>query len=244
MSEQRRTKGYFGAVEWSLWLGSMAAIIAAYCLFDRQNVLNLTASLTGVTSLIFAAKGNPISQVLMIIFSILYGVISYGFGYYGEMVTYLGMTLPMAVTALVAWLRNPFEGKRSEVAVARISGSELAVMAVLTAAVTAVFYFVLQRWGTVNLPMSTLSVATSFAAVYMTYKRSPYYAVAYAANDIVLIVLWSLAAAQSREYMSVVVCFAAFLANDIYGFISWRAMERRQRMSKEHKAAQQTPDSE
>ena len=37
-----------------------------------------------------------------------------------------------------------------------------------------------------------------------------------------------LAAFENVSYLSVVVCFAAFLANDIYGFISWRRMERRQ----------------
>ncbi len=43
----------------------------------------------------------------MIIFSLLYGIISYTFSYYGEMITYLGMTMPMAVFALISWLRNP-----------------------------------------------------------------------------------------------------------------------------------------
>ncbi|WP_288629266.1 nicotinamide mononucleotide transporter, partial [uncultured Ruthenibacterium sp.] len=75
---------------------------------------------------------------------------------------------------------------------------------------------------------STLSVTTSFIAVYLTYKRSPYYALGYAANDIVLIVLWILAARQNTSYLSVVVCFTAFLVNDIYGFINWCRMGERQ----------------
>lgn len=75
--------------------------------------MTLIASLIGVPSLIFCAKGNPVGQILMIVFSILYGIISYGFAYYGEMITYLGMTLPMAVFSLVSWLRNPYEDKPS-----------------------------------------------------------------------------------------------------------------------------------
>ena len=42
----------------------------------------------------------------------------------------------------------------------------------------------------------TLNVATSFLAVYLTFRRSPY--------------------------------FAAFLINDIYGYVSWQNMKRRQ----------------
>ena len=75
-----------------------------------------------------SAKGNAFGQILMIIFSLLYGVISYTFAYYGEMITYLGMTMPMAVLAVIAWIRNPYEGERKEVRVNRIGSRELAGM--------------------------------------------------------------------------------------------------------------------
>ena len=98
----------------------------------------------------------------------------------------------------------------------------------LTAAVTLLCYFILEFFHTANIIPSTLSVTTSFLAVYLTYRRNPWYAVAYACNDIILIVLWVLASLEDISYLSVVVCFIAFLANDIYGFINWRSMEKRQ----------------
>ena len=45
----------------------------------------------------------------MIVFSLLYGVVSFTFAYYGEMITYLGMTAPMALFALISWMRNPYK---------------------------------------------------------------------------------------------------------------------------------------
>jgi len=191
-------------------------------------MLTLSASLIGVTSLIFAAKGNPVSQLLMIVFSLLYGVISFSFSYYGEMLTYLGMTMPMSAAALVSWLRHPYEGNHAQVAIHRLSQREWGLMCLLTAAVTVVFYFILAAFHTANLLPSTLSVTTSFSAVYLTARRSPYFALCYAANDMVLMVLWILASFADLSYISVVVCFAAFLVNDLYGFLSWRKMERQQ----------------
>ena len=219
---------YFTKGEKLLWAVSAAAVIGSFVLFDRTNWLTLTASLVGVTSLLFNAKGNPIGQVLMVLFSLMYGIISWQAQYYGEMITYLGMTMPMAVFALVAWLRNPFGGNRAEVTVNRIGRGEWLICAILTVSITLLFYFVLRAFHTQQLFFSTLSVTTSFAAVYLTWRRSPLFAVAYAANDIVLIVLWCLASAQDRSCLSVVVCFAAFLANDIYGYLSWQRMARRQ----------------
>lgn len=229
----KRLTNYFTKTELALWFGSIILIITAFCLFDRESYLTLIASLIGVTSLIFAAKGNPVSQVLMIMFSILYGIISFSFAYYGEMITYLGMTLPMAVVALIAWLRHPYEGKKSEVQVNRVGKKDMVWAVILTVLVTAVFYFILEAFGTANIVPSTISVTTSFLAVYLTFQRSPYYALAYAANDIVLIVLWVLASMVDIHYVSVVVCFAVFLANDLYGFVSWRRMAKRQESGKE-----------
>ena len=221
-------RGYFSKGEKCLWLLSAAFIVGSFCLFDRQNYMTLCASLIGVTSLIFNAKGNPFGQLLAVVFSLLYGGISYTFAYYGEMITYLGMTMPMAVFALIAWLRNPYNGNRAEVRVNAISRREAGWMCLGAAAVTAVFYFVLAYFHTANLLPSTVSVTTSFLAVYLTFRRSPCFALAYAANDLVLIVLWTLASAEDIRYISVVVCFAAFFANDIYGYISWQRMKLRQ----------------
>ena len=224
----KKLTGYFSKAEIALWCVSVILIFTSFFIFDRVSYLTLIASLIGVTSLIFSAKGNPIGQLLMVLFSILYGIISYAFAYYGEMITYLGMTMPMAIVALAAWLKNPYEGNRSEVRVNEIGKREALFLCALTAAVTLAFYFILDFFKTANIVPSTLSVATSFIAVYLTFRRSPYFALAYAANDIVLIILWVMASVYEVRYISVVVCFAAFLVNDIYGYISWQRMKIRQ----------------
>lgn len=224
----KRAAEYFSGGELALWGGSAALIAASFFVFDRENVLTLLASLIGVTSLIFNARGNPAGQFLMVVFSGLYGVISYSFSYYGEMITYLGMTGPMAVVALVTWLRNPYGGNRAQVRVNRLGKGEAVFMLFLTGAVTFVFYHILAAFHTANLLPSTLSVATSFLGVYMTFRRSAFFALGYAANDVVLIVLWVLVACADISYISVVICFGVFLVNDIYGFVSWSKMQRRQ----------------
>lgn len=229
MKKAKSLLNYFSKFELILWASSLLLITVSFFLSKSSGYLTLTASLIGATSLIFCAKGNPFGQVLMIIFGLIYGFISFGFAYYGEMMTYVGMTVPMAVVALVSWLRNPYEAGKAEVRINRIKSTEVVFMLILTAAVTVAFYFILAAFGTANILPSTLSVTTSFIAVYLTARRSPYFALAYAANDVVLIILWVLASFSDISYISVVICFMVFLANDLYSFINWRRMERRQR---------------
>ncbi|MBQ3052259.1 MAG: nicotinamide mononucleotide transporter [Clostridia bacterium] len=221
-------RNYFSKTELILWSVSVLFIIISFCIFDRESYLTLSASLIGATSLIFNAKGNPIGQALMIVFSLLYGIISFTFAYYGEMITYLGMTMPMALFALISWLRNPYKENKTEVKVNSISKIEQILMWILTLIVTFVFFYILDYFNTANIVPSTISVTTSFLGVYFTFRRCPTFALAYAANDIVLIVLWVMASIYDVKYISVVVCFIAFLVNDIYGYISWQRMKRRQ----------------
>ena len=224
----KKLLNYFSKGEIVLWVSSVLLIVLSFLIFDRGSYATLCASIIGITALIFCAKGNPIGQVLIIIFSLIYGAISYSFSYYGEMATYLGMSMPMAVFALISWLRHPYKDNKSEVKVNSIRKREHLLMWPLTVIVTVVFYFILAYFGTANLIPSTLSVGTSFLAVYLTARRSPFYALAYAANDIILIVLWVLASLHDTSYVSVVVCFIAFLSNDIYGFVNWQRMKKRQ----------------
>lgn len=219
---------YFSPEEVLLWGISVFSIVVSYMVFDRGSILTLAASVIGVTSLIFNAKGNPFGQFLMILFSILYGIISYTFAYFGEMITYLGMTGPMALFSLISWLKNPYHGNRAEVQVNQLGKREIGGMFLLSIIVTWIFYGILDTFHTANLAPSLVSVTTSFLAVYLTFRRSAYFALAYAANDVVLMILWILAARSDLSYLSVVICFLMFLINDFYGFISWIKMQKRQ----------------
>ena len=220
---------YFSKTEWILWVSSIFIIIFSYLLFDHTNYLYVLVSIIGVTSLIISAKGNPIGQILMVVFSILYGIISYTYSYYGEMITYLGMTLPMAIYSLICWIKNPYNGSLSEVKVNNINIKEWIIMFIFTLFVTIVFSYILFYFNTPNLFFSILSISTSFIAAYLTARRSPYFAVAYALNDIILIILWVLASLKNNNYLSVVMCFIVFLFNDMYGFFNWRTMKDKQK---------------
>ena len=220
-------------IEWLIWSISVISIIVFFFVFGNTQYLYLVGSLIGATALIFVSKGNPVGQVLTIVFSVFYGIISYSFSYYGEMITYLGMTAPIAVWALISWLRNPYKGNKSEVKVNSLSRKEWCLFLTAAVVITVSFFFVLRALKTANLIISTVSVFTSFLAAYLTARRNRFYAVCYALNDIVLIIMWSMASYENITYLPMVICFVAFLVMDIYGFINWSIMNKKQREGEE-----------
>ena len=211
-----------------LWLGCVLSILLSSFCFWKGDVLSLIASLVGVTALIFLAKGNWIGQALTVVFAFLYATISYQTAYYGEMITYLCMTAPTAALAAIEWIRHPYQKGKDEVKVAGLDKKKIVTMILLGVITTIAFYFILKALGNASLPLSTLSITTSFCASYLMYVRSPYYAVAYALNDIVLIGLWIVASTSDIGYLPVVVCFVCFFVNDIYVFYNWKRMKKLQ----------------
>lgn len=213
--------------EWMLWFCSSIAIIIAFILPKDKDVLSLIASLIGATALIFVAKGLVIGQILCVIFSVFYGIVSFYFKYYGEMITYLCMSAPIALASVISWWLHPHKGSK-EVEVSKLSKKCKIALYISAPIVTVIFYFLLKELGNANLFFSTLSVTTSFIAAYLTFFRSSYYAIGYSLNDIVLIILWVSAAFKAPSSSPMVLCFIAFLANDLYGFYNWEKMRKRQ----------------
>lgn len=209
-----------------LWLSSIFVLTVTFIVNPNKDVLNYIATLIGVTSLILNAKGDALGQVLMVVFSILYGIIAFRFRYYGEMITYVGMTAPIAGMSVITWLKNPYSER--EVRISHMNLSKWVVLTVCTIVVTWIFYYILKYFDTPNLLFSTISISTSFVAASLTMLRSPYYAIFYSLNDVVLIILWVLATFENPSYYTMILCFFIFLINDIYGFYSWRKMRTRQ----------------
>ena len=219
---------YFSIFEWILWLGSIITVVIFFIVLKNPEWLYLVTTITGITSLIFLSKGNLVGLILSTIFSVFYVIVAINYRYYSEIITYSFMTLPITILSLIQWIKNPFKGNKSEVQVARLEKETYVNIVVAGAAISIIFYFVLTWLNTPNLIFSTISIFTSFVASYLSLKRSPFYALAYAANDIVLIVLWALATVKDLSYLAIVICFASFFANDIYGFFNWNRMLKRQ----------------
>lgn len=218
--------------EFILWSASISVITISFLLSTQKDLITIAASLIGVTALIFVAKGDVLGQILTVVFSIFYAVISFRFRYYGEMITYLGMTAPIAVMSVITWIKNPYKKGKNEVKIAKLTKRQTIILTLLTALITFIFYFILKYFNNANLFLSTVSIATSFSASALMLLRSPYYAIAYACNDIVLIALWIMAAIQNIAFVPMILCFVIFFANDMYGFYNWRKMMIKQSTDK------------
>lgn len=225
-----------------LWVAAFTAIMLTFFLTSSRDYMTLASSITGITMLMFIVKGNVVGQFLTVIFAVCYGIVSYFTGYYGEMITYLGMSTPAAIYAIVTWLRHPYKDSAS-ISVAKLNAKKLSIVGAISAVVTVAFFFILRALNTTNLAISTVSVAISMTAACFTILRSPYYGLAYACNDIVRIVLWALVAVSDSSCVPIIVCFSLFFVYDTYGFINWMIMRKKQNADTAEQPPQKTENN-
>lgn len=206
--------------ETCLCLISILVLILGFVFTEEKDVLNLVASIFGVVSLIYIAKGHLFGEILTLVFSILYAYISFKNRLYSELITYGFMYLPLTIITIVSWVKHPYKDQNT-VEISKVSIRKFILIILSGIVFTFIFYFILRALNTASLYVSTFSIFTSFVASGLVIFRSPFYALAFMVNDLVLIVLWTIATISNPVNIVILLTFIIFFFNDIYGFIAW-----------------------
>lgn len=216
----------FSLGEILLLAGSLIAEAVLFAFLPEKNWLSFSASLLGILTIIFMAKGNVLGHCLSIGFSVLYSMVSFREGYYGEMIAYLGINIPICLVAIILWIRNPSASGNNEVKIKKTGWKDLFIVLGLATPVAAAAFFLLYFLGTSNLVLNAASLYSCIIADLLTWRRSKYYAVAFCVNDAIIIAMWTIASLSNFSNIVMVGCFVIFLVNDLYGFIDWQRREK------------------
>lgn len=219
--------------DWSVFemilLTASPLIVLLVGIIFKNDVLTMMTSIVGIICALLLAKGLILGQFFGIAIVILYSIVSYKNGFYGEMLIYLIIMLPMYIWGIIEWLKHK-NGETKSVEVNSIKWKEWLIV-VLCSIVTFVgFYFLLKSLNTNELIVSTLSVVDNIFAIYLLARRSKYGFVSYIVNDLILIVLWGIPIIQGNLLLlAMLINPIVNLVNDTYGVINWNKMQRKQK---------------
>lgn len=219
---------YFTKREWLIWIGSILIISIFFFANKDKNWIVYIASLIGASALIFTAKANPVSNLLFVAFSILYAYNSYITSYFGEVFNFLCINMVLAIISYISWIKNLNKSNKSETTINNLSKKNIVLSLIISIFVTFVMFFVLKYLGTSNLIISTLSVGTNFFASTLMIQRCSYFSIVYAFNDIIVIILWSIASMEDISNLPNIIYFIITFINDIYIFFNWKKIKEKQ----------------
>ena len=200
---------------------SSITIVLIAGILSSSNLLTISCSIMGITCVITQAKGKLISQFIGFILVVLYSILSFQNKYYGEVLIFIFIMMPLFIVGIVSWIRN-INKETNTVVKNELSKKEWIVLLIISIILFVGLYYLLKYFNTQQLLISTLSMITSLFGTYLVARRSKYAFLFYMGNDIILLILWGLPVVNG-ELGLIPMIFNPIInfINDIYGWKSW-----------------------
>ena len=210
--------------EIALLLSSIIIVVVSG-IFTKSNLLTISCSITGILCALTQAKGKVISQFIGLLLVLLYSVLSFQNRYYGEVLIYIFIMLPLFVGGIISWIKN-VNRETDTVNKNELKRVEWIVLTIVASITFIGLYYLLKYFNTSQLFISTLSMVTSLFATYLVARRSKYGFLFYMGNDIIMLILWGLPVVLGNlTLIPMMVNPIINFINDTYGWRSWNKRE-------------------
>ncbi|MBR5019865.1 MAG: nicotinamide mononucleotide transporter [Bacteroidales bacterium] len=217
------------AFDWFLILGTTIVSIVSSLLGEGWDTLGFIVAVTGIVNLVLCAKGNIWNYLFGIIYNAIYVYISWKSRLYADSAIYLLYYLPMQFVGWIQWNKNRNVDSGAVNAVHLTRRTALLLLAV-AAVLIPLFAWILglpaigdsQPW------LDSVTTVVSILAMYMMVKAIAEQWYIWIVLDAVQVVKWLIATIRGEEHAALMlVMFAFFLANAVYGLIQWNGLAKR-----------------
>lgn len=192
----------------------------------KSDFLTTICSIVGIITALLLAKGKNLGQIFGLLIVVLYSIVSFRNGYYGEVIIYSCIMLPMYIIGIISWVRHQNKDTNT-VEVNKIKIKEWIIVLVVSIICFIGIYFLLRAFNTNQLFISSLSVIDSLFAIYLGVRRSKYSFYFYVVNDFILILLWGIPVVTGTIILIPMVFNPLInLINDLYGIYNWKKLEK------------------
>ena len=214
--------------EKTLLFGSIILVSLVAIIF-KSDLLTTICSIEGIITALLLAKGKNLGQIFGVIITVLYSIVSFKNKFYGEVIIYIVLMLPMFIIGIISWTRHK-NMKTNTVDVNKIESKEWFLVLIISVIVFIGIYFLLKSFNTDELIVSTISVVVSLFAVYLQIRRSRFSFYFYIINDLILMVLWGIPVILGNLLVLPMIFNPIInLINDSYGAYNWKKIEKKQK---------------
>lgn len=212
-------------IEKALLFFSIILVLAVGFIFE-SNLTTTLSSIIGIITALLIAKGKNLGQVFGLISALLYSFVSLRNKFYGEVIIYMFIMLPMYLIGILSWIKHQSK-KTNTIQINNIKLKEWIIVSIICVFAFLGIYYLLSFFKTKELFISALSVVSSLFAIYLGIRRSRYSFYFYIMNDFILIALWGIPVING-EIALFPMLFNPIInfINDSYGIYNWGKLEQ------------------
>lgn len=215
--------------DWFLILGTTAVSIASSLLGEGWDTIGFIVAVTGIINLVLCAKGNSWNYLFGIVYNAIYVYIAWKSRLYADSAIYLLYYLPMQFIGWVQWKRNS-NAESGAVNATHLTRPQAIILLGLACALIPLFAALLSlpAIGDAQPWLDSVTTVVSILAMYMMVKAIAEQWYIWIVLDAVQVAKWTTATVRGEEHAALMlVMFAFFLANAVYGLIQWNRLARR-----------------
>ena len=215
--------------DWFLILGTTAVSLASMLLGDDGwDTLGFIVAVTGIVNLVLCAKGNIVNYIFGIIYNAIYVYIAWKTRLYADAAIYLVYYLPMQFVGWATWKKNQ---NQDSGAVNVVHLTRKMALSLLAAAAVLIPLFAwilgLPAIGDSQPWLDSVTTVISILAMFMMVRAIAEQWYIWIVLDAVQTIKWLIATIRGEEHAALMlVMFAFFLANAVYGLIQWNRLAR------------------
>ena len=214
--------------KWQIfWMIFANAMILGISIYQKDTVLGIAASITGVICVILCGMGKVSNYIFGTANTILYAIVAWKAKYYGDVMLNLLYYLPTNIIGWVAWRKN-INQETKIVYMRRMTWKQDVLLGVVSVAGVLGYSLILKLLGG-NLPLiDSMSTVFSVIAQILLIKRFTEQWVIWIIVDVVSVIMWIAALFTEAQSMAVLLMWCVFLANAIIMFVIWLRESKRQ----------------
>jgi len=204
-----------------LWFSVSCAVVCGLSLYWGDTLMGIISATTGIAYTLCNGKGKRIAYIFGMINSLLYAIISFNTGYYGEVMLNGLYYFPMMFVGLIAWNRH-MDTSTHEVSKRKMNAKQRLLLTAIIAAGTATYGCVLFALGDALPFVDAFTTFASVVAMVVAIKRYMEQWFLWTAVNAVTVIMWGIAFAQGAETIATLVMWCVYLATGIIMYFKWR----------------------
>ncbi len=214
--------------DWFLIIGTTLVSAVSQLVSGSWDTLGFIVAVTGIINLVLCARGNIWNYAFGIVYNAIYVYISWKSRLYADSAIYLLYYLPMQFIGWFSWKKNQNQESGAVNAV-HLTRKTALVLLLAAAVLIPVFAWILglpaigdsQPW------LDATTTVVSILAMYMMVKAIAEQWYIWIVLDAVQVVKWTIATIRGEDHAALMlVMFAFFLANAVYGLIQWNGLAK------------------
>ncbi len=219
--------------DWTLfekvWLFISTITMIGLSIVWKDSPIALISGVTGIIGVVLCAKGKISTYFYATINVALYAWICFQNGLYGEVMLNAFYFIPMNIVGFMLW--NKKKDDDGNVEAKALTKKQLIILSVGLFVAIVLYYQLLKSLGGNLQLIDSITTVTSVMALLLQVLRYKEQWLIWILVNLVSIVMWVMLLNTSEGSISMIVMWAAYLINSIYGYINWNKLNKKSELS-------------